>query len=80
MTRRIEILQKGYESYLFQSHVPALPVHVDSHKEIACDFDWESVPASQEIRVVWREFPRPFFPRAKSADFARQAHAFMREP
>ena len=80
MTRRIEILQKGYESYLFQSHVPALPVHVDSHKEIACDFDWESVPASQEIRVVRREFPRPFFPRAKSADFARQAHAFMREP
>ncbi len=33
----------------------------DSHKEIACDFDWESVPASQEIRVVRREFPRPFF-------------------
>ena len=36
---------------LFQSHVPALPVRVDSHKEIACDFDWESLPASQEIRV-----------------------------
>ena len=57
-----------------------MPKHVDSHKEIACDFDWESVPASQEIRVVRREFPRPFLPRAKSADFARQAHAFMREP
>ena len=57
-----------------------MPKHVDSHKEIACDFDWESVPASQEICVVRREFPRPFLPRAKSADFARQAHAFLREP
>ena len=31
----------------FQSDVPALSVHPDSHKGNACVPDWESIPASQ---------------------------------
>jgi len=38
----------------FQSHVPALPAHVDSRKEIARDFDWESMPARQDTCAVRR--------------------------
>jgi hypothetical protein len=74
------VLRKQYDFRPFQSHVPALPVHVDSHKGRACPPDWESIPASQEIRVVRREFPRSLSSRGKSSDFSRQAHAFMREP
>ena len=74
------VLRKQYDFRPFQSHVPALPVHVDSHKGRACPPDWESIPASQEIRVVRREFPRSLSSRGKSSDFSRQAHAFMRWP
>ena len=43
----------------FHSRVPALPVPADSHKGRACPPDWESIHASQEIRVARRVFPRP---------------------
>ena len=76
----VRVLRKQYDFRPFQSHVPALPVHVDSHKGRACPPDWESISASQEIRVVRREFPRSLSSRGKSSDFSRQAHAFMREP
>ena len=107
ITNMVGVLHIHYDFRPFQSHVPALPVHVDSHKGRACPPDWESIHASQEIRVVRREFPRSLPTRAKSTDeaalplaklsaqsadattqigdlgrgtFARQAHAFMREP
>ena len=51
-------MAEGTVFLLFCACVPALPVHVDSHKGRACPPDWESIPASQEIRVVRREFPR----------------------
>ena len=74
------VLRKQYDFRPFQSHVPALPVHVDFRKGRTCPPDWESIPVRQKIGVNWRRFPRPSPTRAKSADFARQAHAFMREP
>jgi hypothetical protein len=46
----ITILQKDYRRHIFQSHVPALPVHVDSHKGRACPPDWESIP---EAQILW---------------------------
>ena len=42
----------------FQSRVQALPVCADPHKENACDFDRESIPAGQDIRVFSREYPQ----------------------